>query len=249
MAISLRQIEPLSPLFSRTVILGSIDYIYQVYVPTNYIQTRKWPVILFLHGAHERGWGGSRQTTVGIGPAIQQYPERFPCIVVFPQCRKQAWWTSDEMVEQALVALNQTTEEFRGDLKRLYLTGISMGGYGVWKIAAEYPGKFAALAPICGGIISPASNTSLIGNLVEGGSDDPYAAVAQRIGQTPAWVFHGAADSVIPVAESRKMVEALKKVGGNVRYTEYESVDHNSWDKAYAETTFLSWLFAQHISK
>ena len=224
--------KPAAGFLPRTVRLGTSTYRYQVYVPPNYSRNEKWPVILFLHGAGERGTDGVRQTEVGIGPAIRRYQERFPAVVVLPQCRGNAWWADPDMEAQALKALNQTVAEFNGDPQRLYLTGVSMGGYGTWHLAAKYPGRFAALVPVCGG--SP----------LAGSSAERFAAIARKVGKTPAWVFHGAADMVVPVYESRRMVEALKVVGGNVRYTEYEGVGHNSWDRAYAEPSLVPWLLS-----
>ncbi len=131
--------------------------------------------------------------------------------------------------------MNKTVEEFGGDRERLYLIGVSMGGYGVWDMAAQNPGKFAALVPICGG--SPLR------------TGDRFTEIARRIGRTPAWVFHGAKDGVVPVSESRQMVEALKSAGGNVRYSEYEGVGHNVWLNAAAEPNLLPWLLSQRLGK
>lgn len=233
---------------NRTVTVGRTTYRYQVYVPAGWSQEQKWPVILFLHGAGERGEDGLLQTEVGIGTAIRRHSERFPCLVVFPQCRNNAWWAEPEMEAQALTALEQTLQEFNGDPARIYLTGLSMGGYGTWSLAARHPGKFAALAPICGGIRPPPGLASTQASPTES-SDDPYMAVARKIGKTPVWVFHGSADAVVPVSESRQMVEALRSIGGNVHYTEYEGVGHNAWDRAYDEPDFLPWLFAQRADR
>lgn len=234
---------------NRTVTVDKSDYRYQVYVPPNWNSKQKWPVILFLHGAGERGDDGLVQTEVGIGTALRRHEDRFPCIVVLPQCRKGVWWTEPAMEAQVLKALDQTLKEFKGDPQRVYLTGLSMGGYGTWAIAAKYPGKFAALAPICGGIRLPARVRNAPGLPVVAESSDPYAATAQKIGKTPVWVFHGGVDPTVPVTEARKMVEALKAAGGNVRYNEYEGVGHNSWDKAYAEPDLLTWLLSQGLRK
>jgi predicted peptidase len=229
----------------RTVKIGAENYRYQVYVPRDWSKKQKWPVILFLHGAGERGDDGIIQTEVGVGRAIRRFVDRFPAIIVMPQCRKEQWWTQDAMQEQALEAFEQSVKEFNGDPERFYLTGISMGGYGTWSIASKHPGKFAALAPICGGVRPPAiinvpgaSNTS-------DPNIDPYAETARRIGKTPVWIFHGGADPVVPPDESRKMNEALKAAGGDVKYTEYENVGHNSWDKAYAEAELMKWMLGQ----
>lgn len=231
---------------NRKATVGSTTYGYQVYVPADWNAKQRWPVVLFLHGAGERGSDGIIQTEVGVGTAIRRYSERAKCVVVFPQCLKNRWWSEPEMQAQALKALELSVKEFRGDSERLYLTGISMGGYGTWAIASANPGKFAALAPVCGGVRLPQRIAEQL-KLPATQGEDPYTPVAQLVGKTPVWIFHGAADSVVPVAESRKMHEALKAVGGNVKYSEYEGVNHNSWDKAYAEADFFNWLLAQRL--
>jgi predicted peptidase len=146
------------------------------------------------------------------------------------------------MQELALKTLKQATSEFHGDPARLYLTGLSMGGYGSWAIARNNPGMFAAIGVICGGVRRP-PNVPVPPNVQpEDPGVDPYEAVAEKVGKTPVWVFHGGADPIVPVGESRKMVEAIKAAGGEVRYTEYDGVGHNSWDKAFAEPDFFKWL-------
>jgi len=231
----------------RTVTVNQVIYRYQVYVPNNWTKNEKWPVILFLHGAGERGDDGLVQTEVGIGTAIRRYSARFPAVIVFPQCRKTRWWPEEEMEAQAMAALTQSVKEFNGDLQRVYLTGISMGGYGTWSLASKNPGKFAAIAPVCGGIRPPALRAVPAATPVPEGKD-PYRTAAEKIGQTPVWIFHGSADPAVPTDESRKMNEALKAAGGNVKYTEYEGVGHNSWDRAYAEPELMTWMLAQRTS-
>lgn len=231
---------------NRSVEVNGTTYRYQVYVPVDWTEDRKWPVILFLHGAGERGDDGLVQTQVGLGGAIRQHVDRFPAVVVMPQCRKGIWWQDAAMEAQALAALDRAMQEFHGDTDRAYLTGLSMGGYGTWALAAKYPDKFAAIAPVCGGIRRP--NRPGIPQETEEPTDDPYAAAAQKIGKTPTWIFHGGADPTVPVAESRKMNEALKAAGNSVKYTEYDGVGHNSWDKAYNEPEFPAWLLAQRLS-
>jgi predicted peptidase len=253
LAISLSMpttIETTSGFLNRILQSGGSQFRYQVYVPVGWKRSSKWPVLLFLHGAGERGDDGLLQTNVGIGSAIRRYVDRFQCLVVFPQCRKDTWWTAPEMEEQALKALDLTIKEFKCDISRVYLTGISMGGYGAWDIAQKQAGRFAAIAVVCGGIKpppgikapEPAASTE------PGGEGDPYAATAKRIGSTPAWVFHGAADPIVPVTESREMVEAIRAAGGDVKYTEYPAVGHNSWDKAFCEHDFMRWLLSHKIT-
>jgi predicted peptidase len=230
---------------NREVNLNGETYRYQVYVPQNWTKQQKWPVVLFLHGAGERGDDGLVQTDVGIGTAIRKNASRFPAIVVMPQCRKDIWWPAEQMQAQALQALEQSIKEFNGDRERVYLTGLSMGGYGTLAIAAKKTGKFAAYVAICGGVAHPSRKDLSVG-APEG--SDPYAFVAKQIASTPMWLFHGGADPVVPTDESRKLHEALKAAGGNVKYTEYPNVGHNSWDKAYAEPELMKWLLEQRLS-
>jgi predicted peptidase len=220
-------------LLNRTVQLGATSYTYQVYVPQSLRGKPNAPVILFLHGIGQRGSGGFLPTDGVQGSMVRHYLEKVPAIVVLPQCRAGSYWTDPTMDRMVIEAVDHTVAEFAADPERLYLTGVSMGGYGAWSLASEHPGKFAAIVSICGG--SP---------LREG---DRFASVARRIGKTPAWVFHGADDRVVPVSESRRMVEALKAIKGNVRYSEYEGVGHNVWLKALQERELLPWLLTQRL--
>ena len=227
----------------RTLSIRGVTYKYQVFVPDNWSSNQKWPIILFLHGAGERGTDGLIQTQVGIATAIRNDRSRFPALVVMPQCLKEHRWTDPEMEELSLSALGSASREFKGDPKRTYLTGLSMGGYGSWALAARYPNKFAAVVPICGGILTPDDARK------QPDSDRiPYLEAAKKIGtKLPIWVFHGDADPDVPVSESRHMVEALKADGADVHYTEYPGVGHKSWDKAYAEPELMTWLLSKSL--
>ena len=233
----------------RTVTSDGTIYRYQVFVPNNWTKKQKWPVIVFLHGSGERGDTGLPQTDVGLGHAIRVSEKEVPFVVVMPQCSKDKTWTTSDQQGQALAALERTIKEFNGDRDRVYLTGLSMGGYGTWDLAAKYPGKFAAYVPICGGIHDPSDFPNLGGSL---GRDpqiaDPYAETARRVGKTPVWIFHGDADPAVPVEESRKMADALKAAGAIYQYTEYPGVGHNSWEKAYAEPELVPWLLTQKLA-
>jgi predicted peptidase len=234
----------------RTLRLHGTTYKYQVFLPESWSPKQKWPIILFLHGYGERGSDGLLQTDVGLPHAIRQSRSRFPTIVVIPQCQMGHWWTQREMEDMALATLAATAKEFNGDPKRTYLTGLSMGGYATWDLASRYPHKFAAVMPICGGIIPSQDLIKDFPDLAKDAyPDDPksYAEVAKKIGKTPVWIFHGAADETVPVENSRKMNDALKAVGGDVRYTEYPGLGHNSWDKAYAEPELMSWLLSKSL--
>jgi predicted peptidase len=132
-------------LIDRTTIIQAIHYKYQVFVPDDWTLHRKWPVILALHGAGERGDDGLRQTNVGIGTVIRSNRSAIEAVVVMPQCRKNLWWTPPPMDDLAMPALAEATREFHGDTYRTYLTGLSVGGYGAWHLAQKHPGTFAAL--------------------------------------------------------------------------------------------------------
>lgn len=209
------------------------DHRYVVYVPSDYTPDKKWPIVLFLHGSGARGSDNRRQINEGLGPAIREDPSRCPAIVVFPQAETlsvmpiNAWFPTSPDGQRALVFLDLAEKEYSTDPDRVYLTGLSMGGIGSWAQALNDPDRWAAVVPICGG----------------GNQHD-----AQKIAHLPIWVFHGSLDTTIPVAFSRTMVKSLKKAGGNPRYTEYPTVGHNSWTRAYREPELWPWLFSQSKS-
>lgn len=202
---------------------------YRVYEPLDV--AGPLPVILFLHGAGESGHNDVLPATVGIGPAIAAAPERFPALVVFPQASRGYGWRGFNLAAAA-AALADVENGYAVDRERVYVTGISMGGYGTWLLALQQPERFAAAVPVCGGLDRTAS-------------DLDFAKAARRLANVPQWVFHGDADDIIPVEESRTMVRALRDAGADVRYTEYAGVRHNSWDRAYAEPALMPWLLGQ----
>lgn len=218
---------------TRIARVGAEDYNYQVYVPGKIRGERRSPVIVFLHGIGQRGTGGVAPTGGAAGAVARHYLEQVPAIILLPQCRNDSYWTHPAMAEMVMTALGQVVTEFDAEAGRLYLTGVSMGGYGVWHLASQHPGRFAALVSICGG--SPLRN------------GDRFTPIAREIGVTPVWIFHGADDRVVPVSESRQMVEALKAAGGDVRYNEYAGVGHNVWMKALGERELMPWLLAQRL--
>jgi predicted peptidase len=237
----------------RTVEVNGQKHRYQVYVPAEYTPDRKWPVILFLHGAGERGTDGFKPTAVGIGQAVRLNPERFSAIIVFPQVPPGRAWFG-EQAKVAMAALDAVMATYSVDPDRVYLTGLSMGGHGTWYVAYQWPDRFAAIVPICGFIVFPETSRSFFGELPPEqqeiqSAEDPYRKVAERIKHLPIWVFHGADDPVVPVEASRRMVEALKALGAQVQYTEYNGVGHNAWDPAYAEAELIPWLLAHQRSK
>jgi len=225
---------------NRKLASNGVTYRYVVSIPPDWTADRTWPVILFLHGSVERGDDGTAQSKVGLALAVRNHPERFPAIVVMPQCRVDADWRTPAMEAQILAALDAATKEFHGDPGRTYLTGFSMGGYGTWSLAAKYPNRFAAIVVVCGGVNWPTP-----AQIVD---EAPYVAIADKIAQIPIWVFHGDADRNVFVSESREMVKLLRARHSNVRYTEYEGVAHESWDRAYGEAELAVWLFQQQLT-
>jgi dienelactone hydrolase len=207
----------------RTVKVGDAERPYVVYVPEGYDGSRAMPAILFLHGAGERGQDGVVPSQVGLGPAVLAHPERFPCLVVFPQAR-QTWQAGSDDAKAALAALDDVTAHYKVDPDRVYLTGLSMGGAGSWSIAAADPGRFAAVVPVCG-----------FGNIETAG----------KLASVPLWTILGDADMDRIVSSTRAMVTALRDAGAPVRYTEYRSVGHNSWDRAYNDPAVIEWLLSQ----
>ena len=229
----------------REVASGRRRDVYQVFVPAAHLP-RPLPVVLFLHGAGERGDDGERQTHAGLGPCLRTHADDFPALVVFPQSPAGESWEG-ATATMALAALDAATEEFEGDRSRTSLTGMSRGGYGTWSLALREPTRFAALVPVCGGITPPGSRPDLDSLLVEStrASADPFAEAAQRLRRIPSWIFHGARDDVVPPEQSRRMYAALRAVGADVRYTEFPDANHNSWDAAYRSEALWPWLFAQ----
>ena len=238
-----------------SVTFGGTSRGFRVYLPEGRDPNEKLPVILYLHGSGSRGEDNIAQVD-GFRWSIEPLKEKFRYIAVLPQCEGDNFWSSQNMTEYALAALDQTVKEFNGDPERLYLVGFSLGGYGVWQIAAANPGKFAALVPIAGGVvgtypINPAARRAIIpavGNMLE--SAEPYKQVAHAIGGTPVWVFHGDRDHSVPVEFARNIVESLRAQGRtDVKYTEYAGAGHQIFGQAMAEPGFLEWLAAQKLEK
>lgn len=196
----------------------------------------KYPLVIFLHGAGERGTDNEAQIKhiqeLFLNPINRK---TYPCYVLAPQCPKGIMWARFDKegkplavpsapMQRTIELLETILRDYPIDVSRIYVTGVSMGGFGTWDIVSRFPDRFAAAIPICGG-----------GN--------PSGVEALR--HLPVWVFHGAKDTVVLPRHSREMVSALKQVGGNPRYTEYAEVAHNSWVNAYRERGLLAWLFQQ----
>jgi dipeptidyl aminopeptidase/acylaminoacyl peptidase len=196
---------------------------YWLFLPAGYEKSgdKQWPTILSLHGA-----GGRGENVELARSALHEYAvgrENFPFIIISPQCPADGWWPAEPTLSRLKAFVDRVVSGYRVDESRLYLAGSSMGGYGTWKLAGEWPNRFAAIAPICGG-------------------GDPKQA--ESIKHVPVWVFHGGEDRTVPIEQSRAMVEALRKLGAEVRFTVFPDVGHNAWTPAYNEPRLYEWLLA-----
>jgi predicted peptidase len=201
---------------------------YLIDQPNNDIPASGWPLVLFLHGAGERGNDPGLLTRHG-PPRMAAEGCQFSFILAAPQCPEGDHWSTRSLIRlvDALVA------EYPVDPQRIYLTGISMGGFGTWDLACEHPERFAAIAPICGG-------GELLRSLLQTG------AKREALQKLPVWAFHGEVDYVVPVEESRRMVEIFRRLGNeHVKLTTYPDVGHDSWTQTYAESGVLDWLLEQ----
>lgn len=199
---------------------------YLLFVPKSYDASGdRWPLILFLHGLGECGNGNLDKVKVHGPPKIVQQQAEFPFVVISPQCPRpknhyRAAWQQDQLVQ----LVDQVVGQLHVDRRRVYVTGLSMGGYGTWRLAATYPDRFAAAVPICGG---------------------GKPAFAKALAKLPIWCFHGARDNVVPVSQSEEMVAAVKAAGGNAKLTIYPKAGHNSWTATYDNPELYKWLLAQ----
>ena len=202
---------------------------YLIHLPEGYKETsgKKWPLILFLHGSGERGTNVQKVAVHG-PPKVAPTMKDFPFIVISPQCASGENWSDDSL----LGLLEEVSSKFSVDPDRVYLTGLSMGGYGTWSLMAAAPERFAAAAPMCGG-----------GNPMRMRLRSPEKLAALKA--LPVWVFHGAKDTTVPLKQSEEMVEALRKIGAtDVKLTVYPEAQHDSWTETYANPTFYKWLLS-----
>jgi predicted peptidase len=227
----------------REIVVDGRIHRYQVFAPARSAVAGRPPVVVFLHGSGERGRENRRQAQVGLGPYVRANAATFPAIVVFPQAPADTEW--NQLADVVFAQLDEALREFGGDPDRVVLTGMSMGGYGVWDYALRSPGRFAALVQVCGGLVHPRRPSMDVGGLA--GASDPYAHVAGRLKDVPVWIFHGARDDVVSPEYSRRMAAALAAAGAaDARYTEFPDANHNSWDAAYSRTPALwDWAFSQ----
>jgi predicted peptidase len=200
----------------------TIELNYLLYLPDDYAKDpdKKWPLIFFLHGSGERGTNLNMVKRYG-PPKIVEAHKDFPFVVVSPQCPPDTGWHTLELNG----LLDQILADYHVDPDRVYLTGLSMGGFETWDWAVQNADRFAAIAPMCGG-----SNVSM----------------AHRLTNLPIWVFHGDADPVVPVARSDEMVAALKALGADVTYTRYPGVGHDCWTRSYDNPDLYTWFLSHH---
>lgn len=230
---------------NRTVEVHGVSYRFQIYLPENFRRDdhKKWPVILFLHGRGERGAEGMWQTQVGLPEAVRDHPERWPFVIVMPQCPLPSFWTDPEILTMAIAALDQETAEFHLDPDRSYLTGLSMGGYGAWELARLHPRRWAAVAIAAGGVF-----WSYAPERWREEATLP-AEFARALGRTPVWLFHGSDDNIVSPRQSELMFEAFKASGGHLRLWVYQGLKHDCWTRAYNEPELPRWLLEHRLEK
>lgn len=228
--------------FSKTQ-SATIDYL--LYLPKDYTgkkpglkavgsESKRWPLMLFLHGAGERGSNVWKVAVHG-PPSLATNQTDFPFIIVSPQCPEGEKWSRDVL----LTLLEDVTKSYSVDSERVYLTGLSMGGYGTWDLGLSYPEKFAAIVPICGG-------GEMITVLLSRYNQQKLSAL-KTLG---IWAFHGAKDPVVPLSESQRMVDAAKRAGvAEVKFTVYPEAEHNSWTETYKNPELYEWLLTHRRSK
>jgi predicted peptidase len=234
--------EKAASLFDRLLFTSQNDTLpYRLLKPVSPGSKESYPLVIFLHGAGERGNDNEVQL-IHIKDIFLNEVNRgkYPCYVLAPQCPKKEKWANYDFVgDQVKLAetpsnpmkmlislIDKLSKEYSIDQSKIYITGLSMGGFGTWDLIARYPNKFAAAIPICGG-------------------GDPRTAPA--IKHIPLWAFHGSKDSVVPPLGSRRMIQALQQAGGFPGYTEYPDVEHNSWVYAYKEPHLIHWMFSKTL--
>jgi predicted peptidase len=230
----------------RRVTVEGTTYRYQVFVPDGWTAKRAWPVVLFLHGSGEAGSDNAKQMTQGLPPWLREHGASFPAVVVIPQAPEHTYWNGP-IERMALQAMQDSIAEFHGDRHRLYLTGLSMGGFGAWQIAIDHPHLFAAAAIICGAI-NPIDDEPALHVLGIPAGVNSYAWVAAHVGGLPVWIFHGGADTVVPLTDDHRLYPALQAARDEVRYTEFPGVNHGSWVPAYALPELWPWMFSHRLA-
>ena len=200
---------------------------------------KTYPLVLFLHGAGERGDDNKAQLKHGVIPILDGAKKlNQPCFLIAPQCPADQWWAPidrermrlnaagkpNALLESVLALVDETMKNQPVDAKRFYVTGISMGGYATWDLLGRVPGKIAAAVPVCGG-------------------GDP--SLAEKFKNVPIHAFHGEADPVVPVRTTKEMISALEKAGSKPKATYYPGVQHDSWTQTYNDPEVIRWIFEQ----
>jgi predicted peptidase len=235
---------PISQYFEKRIFVdpkgGKLPY--RFLQPLKMEKGRKYPLVLFLHGAGERGNDDSIQLRNGVQLFVKpEVREQFPCYMLVPQCPSDLKWVDTDWhldkhlmpdtlsfpLRLVVALLNKTIREYPIDTTRIYLTGISMGGFGVWDLLQRFPNKFAAAAPVCGG------------------ADETKAELLKNI---PIWDFQGGNDKLVKTIRSRNIIAAIRAAGGHPIYTEYAGMGHHCWDSAYGDLKIPKWMFAQHLN-
>ena len=199
-----------------------IEINYLLYLPKDYANQESWPLLVFLHGSGERGDNLDLVKKHG-PPKLIAEGKDFPFIVASPQCPKGKSWEPVELI----ALLDELGSKYKVDADRVYITGLSMGGFGTWRLAAVAPERLAAIVPICGG---------------------GESFTTRSFASLPVWAFHGAKDGAVPLERSQVMIDALKKNGGNPKFTIYPDAEHDSWTETYANPELYEWLLAQKRS-
>ncbi|WP_304233750.1 prolyl oligopeptidase family serine peptidase [Jiulongibacter sediminis] len=216
---------------------------YRILYPENYNASEQYPLVLFLHGAGERGDDNVSQLKNGAMKVFEKLQKNHPCIVIAPQCPKDNYWSSvkfertkypldldfnydyneKESLHAAIELVNSFVKSKKADKKRIYITGLSMGGMGTFEAVARYPKLFVAAMPICGGA--------------------DLSSYGKKQAKVPFYIFHGSVDGVVPVKHSQEAYAKLQELGANVIYKEYPNVNHNSWDNTFGEKDYPGWMF------
>jgi len=209
--------------FEKTI-AKTVKCRYLLYLPNGYgKKQQQWPLIIFLHGIGERGSDLEKVKMVGLPKLVEEGMD-FQFVIVSPQCPANEWWSSEVLAG----LLDDVILRYAVDAERIYLTGLSMGGFGTWYLSCAYPERFAAIAPICGG-------------------GEP--AFANRLKDVGVWAFHGAKDDVVPVKRSQEMVDAVKACGGDARLTIYPDAGHDSWTQTYNNKQLYDWFLEHHKNR
>jgi predicted peptidase len=232
-------------LFEKKIFLSKPGdtLLYRLLRPLKCDSSLKYPLVLFLHGAGERGRDNTAQLKNGALYFSTNLARKIiPCYVIAPQCPPGFRWVEVDWklpshiqpkqpsiyLARTMLLVDSLVKKLNIDTNRIFITGLSMGGFGVWDAISRWPNKFAAAVPVCGG------------------GDTAEASVIKNI---PIWAFHGNLDKVVMTSRSRDMIAAIRKAGGNPKYTEYQATGHNAWDKAYTDMEMYQWLFSQTKAK